>query len=116
MTSYLEHPSVPQWRSLACACTCQAESPAQALLTWGVPLVLQQRSLVCARTCQAKPLAQALLAWVYRPYVLPDKYVVKLTDAELGVEPPQGILFVKLIEASNVPRMDMLSKSDPYVM
>lgn len=52
----------------------------------------------------------------YRPYVLPDKYVVKLTDAELGVDPPQGILFVKLIEASNVPRMDMLSKSDPYVM
>ena len=51
-----------------------------------------------------------------RPYVLPDKYVVKLTDAELGVEPPKGILFVKLIEASNVPRMDMLSKSDPYVM
>ena len=52
----------------------------------------------------------------YRPYVLPDKYVVKLTDAELGVDPPKGILFVKLIEASNVPRMDMLSKSDPYVM
>ena len=48
--------------------------------------------------------------------MLPDKYVVKLTDAELGVDPPRGILFVKLIEASNVPRMDMLSKSDPYVM
>ena len=52
----------------------------------------------------------------YRPYVLPDKYVLKLTDAELGVETPKGILFVRLLEATNVPRMDMLSKSDPYVM
>lgn len=48
--------------------------------------------------------------------MIPDKYVLKLTDAELGIETPKGILFVKLIEASNVPRMDMLSKSDPYVM
>ena len=51
-----------------------------------------------------------------RPYVLPDKYTLKLTDAELGIETPKGILFVTLIEASNVPRMDFLSKSDPYVM
>lgn len=48
--------------------------------------------------------------------MLPDKYVLKLTDAELGVETPKGILFVHLLEATNVPRMDMLSKSDPYVM
>ncbi|CAL5224210.1 g6855 [Coccomyxa viridis] len=53
---------------------------------------------------------------VLRPYVLPDKYVLKLTDAELGIETPKGILFVTLIEASNVPRMDFLSKSDPYVI
>ena len=48
--------------------------------------------------------------------MLPDKYTLKLTDAELGIETPKGILFVTLIEASNVPRMDFLSKSDPYVM
>ena len=48
--------------------------------------------------------------------MLPDKYMLKLTDAELGIETPKGILFVQLIEASNVPRMDLMSKSDPYVM
>ncbi len=48
--------------------------------------------------------------------MLPDKYVLKLTDAELGVQPPKGIVFVRLLEATNVPRMDVLSKSDPYVM
>ena len=50
-----------------------------------------------------------------RPYVLPDKYIIRMTDAELGVERPKGFLFVKLIEAENVPKMDLLSKSDPYV-
>ena len=48
--------------------------------------------------------------------MLPDKYMVKLTEGELGIEAPKGILFVTLIEASNVPRMDLMSKSDPYVM
>lgn len=52
---------------------------------------------------------------VYRPYVLPDKYVVQLKEGDLGFQTPKGIIFVKLLEAENVPRMDMLSKSDPYV-
>lgn len=47
--------------------------------------------------------------------MLPDKYVVKLVDGDLGIETPRGILFVKLLEAENVPKMDVLSKSDPYV-
>ncbi len=51
----------------------------------------------------------------HRPYVLPDKYVVPFTDAGLGIETPTGILFVKLLEAEHVPKMDVLSKSDPYV-
>lgn len=37
-----------------------------------------------------------------RPYVLPDKYVLKLTDADLGVESPKGILLVHLLGATNV--------------
>jgi hypothetical protein len=49
-----------------------------------------------------------------RPYVLPDKYTVQLTDADLGIETPKGILFLQLLEAEHVPRMDLLSKSDPY--
>ena len=51
-----------------------------------------------------------------RPYVLPDKYVVPLTDSELGIQMPKGILFVHLLEAEHVPRMDLLGKSDPYCM
>lgn len=47
--------------------------------------------------------------------MLPDKYIIQLTDNDLGIETPKGILFVKLLEAENVPRMDLLSKSDPYV-
>lgn len=53
-------------------------------------------------------------ARLYRPYVLPDKYVVPLTDSPLGIQTPRGILFVHLLEAEGVPRMDLLSKSDPY--
>jgi hypothetical protein len=49
-----------------------------------------------------------------RPYVLPDKYIVRLTESDLGIEMPKGVLFVKLMEAENVPKMDVLSKSDPY--
>ena len=45
----------------------------------------------CARQC--------------RPYVLPDKYTVRLTDSDLGIETPKGILFVRLCEAQNVPRI-----------
>ncbi|EIE27751.1 hypothetical protein COCSUDRAFT_45975 [Coccomyxa subellipsoidea C-169] len=54
-------------------------------------------------------------ASVLRPYVLPDKYVVQLMEGAMGFETPKGIVFVKLLEAEHVPKMDMLSKSDPYV-
>lgn len=53
---------------------------------------------------------------LHRPYVLPDKYVVPLTDSDLGIQVPKGILFVHLLEAQNVPRMDLFNKSDPYCM
>ena len=48
--------------------------------------------------------------------MLPERFVIPLVDAaNFGIEMPQGMLFVKLIEATGVPRMDLLSKSDPYV-
>ena len=51
-----------------------------------------------------------------RPYVLPERYTFPLVDAQnFGIEMPQGMLFVKLIEATGVPRMDLFSKSDPFV-
>ena len=51
-----------------------------------------------------------------RPYVLPERYTIPLVDAQnFGIEMPQGMLFVKLIEATGIPRMDLFSKSDPFV-
>ncbi|KAK9807354.1 hypothetical protein WJX73_005591 [Symbiochloris irregularis] len=53
---------------------------------------------------------------VLRPFVLPQAFVYPLVDsAHLGIEKPEGMVFVKLIEATNVPRMDLFSDSDPYV-
>ena len=43
-------------------------------------------------------------------------YVLPLVDtSDLGVEKPQGMVFVKLIEATHVPRMDLFSDSDCFV-
>lgn len=51
-----------------------------------------------------------------RPYVLPDSYVWPLIDhSNLGIEVPQGMLFINLIEATHVPRMDLFSDSDGFV-
>ena len=50
-----------------------------------------------------------------RPYILPERYTVSFTDDGNAEElRPKGILFVKLLEAVNVPRMDLFSDSDPY--
>lgn len=52
----------------------------------------------------------------HRPYVLPESFVWPLVDvASLGIEKPQGMLFIKLLEATNVPRMDMFTDSDCFV-
>ena len=48
--------------------------------------------------------------------MLPERFIIPLGDtANFGIEMPQGMLFVKLIEATGIPRMDLLSKSDPFV-
>ena len=33
----------------------------------------------------------------------------------LSLQVPAGVLYVKLIEATNVPNMDIFSKTDPFV-
>ena len=48
--------------------------------------------------------------------MLPEGFVYPLVDvSDLGIEKPQGMLFINLIEATNVPRMDLFSDSDGFV-
>ncbi|KAK9917790.1 hypothetical protein WJX75_008296 [Coccomyxa subellipsoidea] len=53
-------------------------------------------------------------ASVLRPYVLPDRYTVEIVP-DSGMQTPKGLLFITLIEAVHVPRVDWLSKTDPFI-
>lgn len=51
-----------------------------------------------------------------RPYVLPDHYTIPLVPGDFNqVERPCGMLFVTVVSAANVPKMDWFNGSDPYV-
>ena len=51
-----------------------------------------------------------------RPYVLPDHYTIPLVPGDFNqIEKPRGMLFVTIISAANVPKMDWFNGSDPYV-
>ena len=53
---------------------------------------------------------------VLRPYCLPERYVFPLISPDaLAADRPAGLLEVTVVEAEHVPRMDLLSRSDPYV-
>lgn len=53
---------------------------------------------------------------VFAPYTLPERLVIPMTDdPSLLQDRPIGMLQVCAVEARNVPRMDLLSKSDPYL-
>eukprot|EP00884_Botryococcus_braunii_P002166 jgi/Botrbrau1/11950/Bobra.341_1s0015.1 len=61
--------------------------------------------------------------YVLQPFVLPEGVTVPLDPQATRANVrnpftfmPQGILYVKLIEAENVPRMDLLTGCDPYVL
>ena len=61
------------------------------------------------------PVPTTLFCLGCRPYILPERYTVSFTDDGNAEElRPKGILFVKVIEAVDVPRMDLFSDSDPY--
>ena len=47
-----------------------------------------------------------------RPYVLPNKYVLKLTDADLGAKNPKGIVALHLLEATNVCAMSSAGNAE----
>lgn len=51
-----------------------------------------------------------------RPYVLPERYVVPLVPGDYNtIDRPRGMLFVTVVSAQNVPKMDWFNGSDPYV-
>ena len=51
-----------------------------------------------------------------RPYVLPERYVIPLVPGDYNmIDRPRGMLFVTVISAHNVPKMDWFNGSDPYV-
>jgi hypothetical protein len=48
--------------------------------------------------------------------MLPETYHYPLVPEEmLGIDKPEGMLFVKLVEAEHLPRCDWFSAPDGYV-
>ena len=51
-----------------------------------------------------------------RPYILPERFFLPFTEAATREElKPEAILLVTIKQAKNVPKMDVLSASDPYI-
>ena len=51
-----------------------------------------------------------------RPYVLPERLVIPLVPGDYNmIDRPRGMLFVTVVSAQNVPKMDWFNGSDPYV-
>ncbi|KAL6771588.1 hypothetical protein ACKKBG_A26990 [Auxenochlorella protothecoides x Auxenochlorella symbiontica] len=52
---------------------------------------------------------------VLQPYVLPEHLWIPITDDAEDVDKPEGVLHVKILNATGVPRMDLLGGCDPYL-
>lgn len=53
---------------------------------------------------------------VLRPFLWPDGFVLDLAHlGAIAFETPEGILNVQLVDATNLPRMDLIGRADPYV-
>jgi hypothetical protein len=52
---------------------------------------------------------------VLGPLVLPEGITIPLQPDAGRVDMPKGVLFVRVLEAKNVPRMDWFGKADPYL-
>lgn len=58
----------------------------------------------------------SLLTLWCRPYVLPDHYTIPVVPGDYNaIDKPRGMLFVTIISAKHVPKMDWFNGSDPYV-
>ncbi len=61
-------------------------------------------------------LLSLLLFLCCRPYVLPDHYTIPVVPGDYNaIDKPRGMLFVTIMSAKNVPKMDWFNGSDPYV-
>ena len=48
--------------------------------------------------------------------MLPDHYTIPVVPGDHNaIDKPRGMLFVTIISAKNVPKMDWFNGSDPYV-
>ncbi|KAK9813440.1 hypothetical protein WJX73_009259 [Symbiochloris irregularis] len=48
-------------------------------------------------------------------YMLPDHFFMQVDEKARDIQTPQGILEVEVLEATHVPSMDFVGKSDPFV-
>jgi hypothetical protein len=52
---------------------------------------------------------------IWMPYVLPDHYFYPLEPNAPDLQHPLGVLHCRVIEAKNIPRMDMFGHADTFV-
>ena len=52
---------------------------------------------------------------IWSPYVLPEHYFYPLDPGAPDLQRPVGVLHVRIIEASHIPRMDLFGGSDTFV-
>ncbi|KAL4421096.1 hypothetical protein ABPG77_009623 [Micractinium sp. CCAP 211/92] len=69
------------------------------------------------------PLEPALKSWikqtlqdqVFRTYVTPEHYFLQIDPEAQDMQTPVGVLCVDVVEARKVPRMDLFTRSSPFV-
>ncbi|KAK9865697.1 hypothetical protein WJX84_002675 [Apatococcus fuscideae] len=52
---------------------------------------------------------------VFQPLILPEGRTIPIAPGLQNAQMPAGMLYLHIVEAENVPRMDWLSPSDPYI-
>ena len=52
---------------------------------------------------------------IWMPYVLPDHYFYPLDPGAPDLQRPVGVVHLRIVEACNVPRMDLFGSSDTFV-
>lgn len=61
-------------------------------------------------------LLDTVRSMVFGPYMLPSGYTYKVQPDVFVPVPLDGVLEVEVVEARRVPKMDLLTQSDPYVV
>jgi hypothetical protein len=52
-----------------------------------------------------------------RPYILPEKMIFPVMEQGPNdiLDPPRGVVIVKVLEAAHLPKRDLLGLTDPFV-